>query len=92
MWVAMRSVEMDFLDSAPKRWVIERDVAAPLADVWRTYTDPTTWSQWFPGVAWARYHGDPPPRELDDPPYSVKRWRRTTRRESLRTLGVCKDW
>jgi carbon monoxide dehydrogenase subunit G len=60
MWFAMRPVEMRFLDSAPKCWVIERDVAAPLADVWCAYTDPTTWSQWFPGVAWARYRGEPP--------------------------------
>jgi carbon monoxide dehydrogenase subunit G len=60
MWFTMRPVEMGFLETAPKRWVIEREVAAPIADVWRLYTDATTWSRWFPGVAWARYRGEPP--------------------------------
>ena len=60
MWFPMREVEMDFLERAGKRWVMEATVAAPRRDVWRAISDPTVWHHWFPGVERAWYEGDPP--------------------------------
>jgi hypothetical protein len=38
----MREVGLDFLDTAPRRYEVECEVAAPLARVWDVYVDRTT--------------------------------------------------
>ena len=60
MWFAMRAVGLEFLETARRTWTVECDLHAPRADVWAAYSDPTTWSEWFPGVRSARYRGSGP--------------------------------
>ncbi|MGH0033812.1 MAG: SRPBCC family protein [Myxococcota bacterium] len=60
MWFPMREVDMDFLDSADRVWVMEAHVAAPRPAVWRAICDPGVWHEWFPGVEKAWYEGGPP--------------------------------
>lgn len=57
MWFALRPVELAFLDSAPRRWVVEARLRAPRAAVWGAFVDPSTWPHWFPGVRAASYPG-----------------------------------
>jgi uncharacterized protein YndB with AHSA1/START domain len=59
-WHGLRPVEMDFLESAPSRYVIEHEVRLPRSKVWALFVDPTTWPGWWPGVEEATYRGDPP--------------------------------
>jgi carbon monoxide dehydrogenase subunit G len=56
----MRAVGLEFLESARRTWTVECDLRAPRGDVWTAYSDPTTWSAWFPGVRSARYRGSDP--------------------------------
>ena len=60
MWFQLRPVGIEFLETARRKWVVEGEVAAPRADVWRHYVDPTTWPSWFPGVREAHYRGEEP--------------------------------
>lgn len=60
MWFPMRRVDMDFLDSADRRWVMEATLDAPRDRVWQAIADPRVWHHWFPGVEDAWYEGDPP--------------------------------
>ncbi len=54
-WFDLRPVELDFLEAAPMR--VEVEVHTPLARerVWGAFTDPTTWSGWWPRVREASY-------------------------------------
>ena len=56
-----RPVGLDFADSAPARYVVEEDVAAPRQAVWEAFADAATWPHWFPHVEWVRYEGKMPP-------------------------------
>jgi carbon monoxide dehydrogenase subunit G len=60
MWFQLRGVEMDFLESAPRIHVVERDVGLPRERVWRAFADASTWPHWFPGVRSAGYLGEAP--------------------------------
>lgn len=60
MWFPLRSVGLDFLETAEKRYVMECTLAAPRSAVWEAYTDPETWRHWFPGVEAAHYRGPAP--------------------------------
>jgi carbon monoxide dehydrogenase subunit G len=60
-WHALRPVGMDFLASAPLRAVVECTTSAPRAQVWRAFSDPATWPEWFPGVESAAYPDQAPP-------------------------------
>jgi len=61
MWFELLPVEMDFLDSAPRKWVVEAQLSAPRSAVWNAFVDPTTWCHWFPDVHEASYPGATPP-------------------------------
>ncbi len=61
MWFELRAVDLDFLAQAGRTWIVECEVRAPRADVWRAYADPATWSEWFPGVVSASYADSPRP-------------------------------
>ena len=61
MWFTLRPVELAFLDSAPRRWLVEARLRAPRAAVWGAFIEPSTWPQWFPGVRAASYPGASPP-------------------------------
>jgi uncharacterized protein YndB with AHSA1/START domain len=57
---SLRTVDLDFLESAPLRFVFEADVAAPQADVFAAISaDPSTWS-WWPGHDEGSYESPPP--------------------------------
>ena len=58
----LREVGLDFLESAPQKFVYEAEVNAPGKDVWAAISaDPSTWTQWFPGLDEGGYEGDGPP-------------------------------
>ena len=61
MWFDLQPVEIGFLDSAPRRWVVEARLEAPRMAVWDAFVDAKTWPQWFPGVLEASYPGSKPP-------------------------------
>ena len=61
MWFELQPVELDFLDSAPRRWVVKAHLNAPRAAVWDAFVDPGTWCHWFPDVLEASYPGSTPP-------------------------------
>ena len=61
MWFEMREVGLDFLERAGKTYVMECDLEASRPDVWRAFTDPSTWRHWFPGVESASYGNSPEP-------------------------------
>jgi uncharacterized protein YndB with AHSA1/START domain len=71
MWFPMRKVDLAFIDTAGKTYVAERTLRAGRANVWNAFTDPTTWHEWWPGVASASY-GD------SMPPYGVGTFREAT--------------
>ncbi len=51
----LRSEGLEFLESAPKRFVFDADVAAPRVDVFAAISaDPATWT-WFPGLSQGSY-------------------------------------
>jgi len=58
---AFRPVGLDFADTAPARYVVEEDVAAPQQAVWTAFADAASWPHWFPHVEWVRYEGKMPP-------------------------------
>ena len=60
MWFHLRPVELDFLETAPKRYVVECLVDLPVAVVWQAIADAPTWPRWWPGLRSAGYQGDPP--------------------------------
>ncbi len=60
MWFNLREVELDFLESAPRVYVVGCEVALPRAEVWDAIVDAPSWPEWFPGVRSAAYLGDPP--------------------------------
>jgi carbon monoxide dehydrogenase subunit G len=51
---------MDFLEHAPRVYVVRCDVALPREQVWKAIIDAPTWPAWFPGVRSASYRGKPP--------------------------------
>jgi uncharacterized protein YndB with AHSA1/START domain len=56
----LRTVGLEFLESAPHRFVFEADIAAPRAEVFAAISaDPSTW-MWFPGLDEGRYEGPGP--------------------------------
>ena len=58
----LREVGLDFLESAPHKFVFEAEVDAPRKDVWAAISaDPSTWTEWFPGLDEGGYEGDGPP-------------------------------
>ena len=57
----LRRIGLDFGEKAEQVFEVEQQVAAPLDQVWNAFADATTWSDWFPGVEWARYDGAGPP-------------------------------
>lgn len=59
-WYECRKVGLDYADSAPARYVVERDIAAPRQAVWDVFTDANTWKDWFPFIDWVTYDGPPP--------------------------------
>lgn len=59
-WHALRPVDLDFEAKAERVFRVEQQVAAPLDRVWDAFADAASWSQWFPGVEWARYDGAAP--------------------------------
>lgn len=59
---ALRDVGLEFLESAPHKFVFEAEVDAPRKDVWAAISaDPSTWTNWFPGLDEGGYEGDGPP-------------------------------
>lgn len=57
---SLRSVDLDFLNTAPIRFVFEADVAAPQGDVFAAISaDPSTWT-WWPGHDEGSYESPPP--------------------------------
>jgi len=60
MWFRMQSVGIDFLQEAPKIYVVRCNVALPRHEVWEAIIDAPSWPAWFPGVRSASYRGDPP--------------------------------
>jgi carbon monoxide dehydrogenase subunit G len=60
MWFDLRKETLAFVGAAPVVQVSETEVAAPRAAVFAVLSDPTTWSDWFPGVRRASYQGPPP--------------------------------
>jgi len=60
VWFQLRSVEMAFLEEAPRIHVVESDIDLPRQVVWRAVADPTTWPHWFPSVRSAAYLGEAP--------------------------------
>ena len=57
----LRPVGLDFLDSAPHRFVFEAEVGAPRPDVFAAISaDPSTWTLWFPGLDEGSYDGPGP--------------------------------
>jgi uncharacterized protein YndB with AHSA1/START domain len=57
---SLRTVDLDFLNTAPIRFVFEADVAAPQADVFAAISaDPSTWT-WWPGHDEGSYESLPP--------------------------------
>lgn len=61
MWFDLAPVEIDFLESAPRRWVVEAQLRAPRMAVWDAFVDAATWPDWFPDVHEASYPGGSPP-------------------------------
>ena len=61
MWFDLQPVELDFLDSAPRLWVVEARLNAHRALVWNAFVDAETWCHWFPDVLDASYPGSAPP-------------------------------
>ncbi len=58
----LREVGLEFLDSAPYRFVFEAGVAAPRPEVFAAISaDPSTWTLWFPGLDEGSYDGLGPP-------------------------------
>ena len=57
----MRSVELDFVNTAPTRLVFEETVAASQEEVFDAVSgDPSGWARWFPGVTAGGYGGVAP--------------------------------
>jgi len=57
----LRDVGLEFLDSAPYRFVFEAEVEAPRPDVFAAISaDPSTWTLWFPGLDEGSYDGPGP--------------------------------
>jgi uncharacterized protein YndB with AHSA1/START domain len=50
-----RPETIDFLDRAPTKVVVERDVDAPPERVFEVLADTPSWPQWFPSVRVARW-------------------------------------
>ncbi len=61
MWFELQPVELDFLDTAPRRWVVKARLSAPRTAVWDAFVDPASWCHWFPDVIEASYPGSAPP-------------------------------
>jgi len=59
-WYELRPVDMSFVTTAKRIYVMEGTVAFPPEAVWDYVTDPSTWNRWFPGLRSARYDGEPP--------------------------------
>ncbi len=57
MWFDLEPVGLDFLGTAPRRWVAEAHVALPRDAVWDAFLDAPGWTRWFPGVSEASYPG-----------------------------------
>ncbi len=55
MWFEFRKVDMDFMETAPLKYVVECEVGMPRAQVWGAFVNPATWKEWFPGVDSASY-------------------------------------
>lgn len=61
MWFNLQPVELEFLESAPRRWVVEARLSASRSAVWDAFVDPATWCHWFPGVLDVSYPEGPSP-------------------------------
>ncbi len=60
-WHELEPVGLEFLKTAPSKYVVEAEIAAPREAVWRAFADASTWSQWFPDVETASYPNQAPP-------------------------------
>ena len=57
----LRSVGLEFLVEAPRRWRWQAEIAAPQAVVFGAISaDPSAWTAWFPGITAGCYHGEGP--------------------------------
>jgi hypothetical protein len=77
----LRSVDPDYVDTAPKRYAFEATIDASPADVFKALSDnASTWAEWFPAVTKGGYDGDPP--------YGIgtKRWVRATATDFRETI------
>ena len=59
-WHDMKPVGLEFLDTAPERYICEARVAARPSKVWHAICDASGWCEWFPGVESAGYGDDAP--------------------------------
>ena len=57
MWFELRAAELDFRDSARRRWVVKERLNAPRAAVWDAFFDPGTGCHCFPDFLEASYPG-----------------------------------
>ena len=60
-WHELEPVGLEFLETAPRKYIVEAEVAAPRAAVWRAFADASSWAGWFPGVEVASYPAQGPP-------------------------------
>jgi polyketide cyclase/dehydrase/lipid transport protein len=56
----LRPVDLDFVRTAPKRYVFEAMVPADRSRVFAAVSgDPSGWKDWFPGISSGAYEGPP---------------------------------
>jgi hypothetical protein len=56
----LRPVDLDFVRTAPRRYVNEAIVVAPHSRVFDAVSgDPSGWKDWFPGFSAGHYEGEP---------------------------------
>ena len=55
-----RAVDMDYLATAPTRYIVSAEIALPRQIVWNYFSDASTWCHWFPHVNRAWYEGEQP--------------------------------
>ena len=52
-----RAVDMDYVDSAPVRYIVSAEIALPRKIVWNYFANASSWCHWFPRVNKAWYEG-----------------------------------
>lgn len=59
-FLEFRAVGMDYVDSAPVRYIVSAEIALPRQLVWNYFADASSWCHWFPHVNKAWYEGEQP--------------------------------